>query len=50
MNHGEFGEQSVFIGVVIELESIGDSSFVDEEFSRRWTLIWRNSDGEGVSR
>ena len=29
-----FGEQSVFIGIVMELESIGDSSLVVEKFSR----------------
>ena len=43
------GEQSVFIGVVMELESIGDSSLVEVEFSWRWTLIRRRNDGEGVS-
>ena len=43
-----FGEQSVFIGVVMELESIGDSSLVEVEFSWRWTLIRRNDRG-GVS-
>ena len=45
-----FGEQSVFISIVIELESIGDSSLVEKEFSRRWTLIRRRNDGEGVLR
>ena len=43
------GKQLAFIGVVIELESIGDNSLVAVKFSQMWTLIrWRN-DGEGVS-
>ena len=44
-----FGEQSVFIGVVMQLESVGDSTLVEVEFLRRWTLIRRRNDGEGVS-
>ena len=44
----QIGEQPSIIGVVMELESNGDSSIV-VEFSRRWTLIkWRNNE-EGVS-
>ena len=31
------GEQSVFLGVVMEMESIGDGSLVVVEFSWRWT-------------